>query len=370
MSSAAEPEFFLTEISVNHQVQGTRLLRWDGSGEIYVTARDLADWGVFPPYPEPVRHDGILLYALNDFQDVQAHYRADQAALDIEFPPAMLSATSASLRPSKLNAVSGDPGAYLDYDVSYTGAEEAYGAALLAPTFFGRYGALNGEVVCRSAASYQGTGWGDGCVRLDTTWSLDDVDRMRSLRAGDVISLPGVWGGAYRVGGMQLATNFGTRPTYITFPVPAIAGEARLPSNVELYVNGALRYQDNVAPGTFRVEDIPVTTGDGQVRMVVTDVLGREQVYTQDFYASADLLHAGLQEYSYSIGALRRNYGLVSNDYDEAAFIGAHRFGVSDVLTIGGRLEGTGDIQVVSGSADWAGLGAWCVEYRLVGQHG
>ena len=56
----------------------------------------------------------------------------------------------------------------------------------------------------------------NGVVRLESTWVRDDPVRLRSLRLGDGILAPGMLGSAARFGGIQLATNFDTRPDLIT----------------------------------------------------------------------------------------------------------------------------------------------------------
>ena len=84
---------------------------------------------------------------------------------------------------------------------------------------------------------------------------------------------------------------------------------------------------------------MPAVTGAGELKMVVTDMLGQEQVITQDFYASAQMLKPGLSEYSYSLGKMRERFGYASFDYGELAFVGAHRQGIDENWTLGARLE-------------------------------
>jgi outer membrane usher protein len=171
-------------------------------------------------------------------------------------------------------------------------------------------------------------------VRLDTTWTLDRPQSAASLRVGD--SITGAsrwWGGAVRFGGIQWASNFATRPGLITLPLPSVAGESALPSTLELYVNDALRMRRSVPEGPFTVNDVPVVTGDGQIRLVVRDMLGREQVITQSYYASPRLLRPGLHEYSIEAGVARENFGLASNDYGRALVVGTDRFGITERFT-------------------------------------
>ncbi|MGZ5234607.1 MAG: fimbria/pilus outer membrane usher protein, partial [Burkholderiales bacterium] len=102
---------------------------------------------------------------------------------------------------------------------------------------------------------------------------------------------------------------------------------------VDLYINDALRLRGDVPSGPFSIPDLPVVTGQGEARLVVRDLLGRERIITQPYYATPRLLQNGLHDYSYEVGAARRNYGIASSDYGRALAIGTHRLGFSDQFT-------------------------------------
>ena len=209
----------------------------------------------------------------------------------LEFPASLLASQQSSVRQNDAPSPASSTGAYLDYDWSYIDGYESYASGLVAPTIFSRFGALHAQALYRgNDLSLVEPELASPWIRLDTTFTRDDPERMRSLRLGDVISRPGPWGGALRIGGVQIASNFSTQPMFVTFPVPSMFGDARLPSSLDLYIDGRLRYQRDLAPGTFRIDDVPVVTGSGEMQMVVTDILGRERIYTQEFYASPELL--------------------------------------------------------------------------------
>ncbi|MGH8281629.1 MAG: fimbria/pilus outer membrane usher protein, partial [Gammaproteobacteria bacterium] len=77
----------------------------------------------------------------------------------------------------------------------------------------------------------------------------------------------------------------------------------------------------------------PVVTGAGQTTMVVQDMLGRTQVISAPFYATSNLLKEGLNDYSFSAGELRDNYGLASNNYGPFAATGVFRHGFTGNFT-------------------------------------
>jgi outer membrane usher protein len=59
------------------------------------------------------------------------------------------------------------------------------------------------------------------------------------------------------------------------------------------------------------------------------------------FYASTELLAPGLQTFSAQAGVVRRNWGLVSNDYGNAAATASYRRGLSQTVTVEASTEGT-----------------------------
>ena len=115
-----------------------------------------------------------------------------------------------------------------------------------------------------------------------------------------------------RFGGVQFGTNFATQPTLVTTPLLAARGEAVVPSTVDVFINGRPIASETVPPGPFSIENLPAITGTGQLQVVVTDALGRQQVLTQPYYSGSTLLRAGLNEYSFELGAIREDYGLES----------------------------------------------------------
>ncbi len=130
-------------------------------------------------------------------------------------------------------------------------------------------------------------------------------------------------------------------------------GESALPSTLELYVNNALRVRQDLPEGPFTVRDVPIVSGDGQIRVVVRDLLGREQVITQSYYASPRLLRAGLHDYSIEAGAVRENFGLTSFDYGRPLLIGTERYGFTDRFTGEIHAELLEDQQTVGIAGGW-----------------
>ena len=105
----------------------------------------------------------------------------------------------------------------------------------------------------------------------------------------------------------------------VTTPLLAARGEAVVPSTVDVFIDGRTRCKRSRPAGSFLDREPPVITGTGQLQVVVTDALGRQQVVTQPYYSGSALLRAGLNEYSFEVGAIREDYGLESFAYGDVA---------------------------------------------------
>jgi len=109
-----------------------------------------------------------------------------------------------------------------------------------------------------------------------------------------------------------------------------------------------LAHSTPLGPGGFNLTNIPVTTGNSDVSVVVRDAGGHVRTYDQTFFATNSLLRRGLTDYSYGVGLLR----LDDDDYDNVALAGSYRLGASDRATYGGELAATAHRSQVGAMAD------------------
>lgn len=337
------------DVSLNGVPRKTVLALRDAADHVLLRAADLERWRIRIDRIPRVKHGGEDYCPLSAIQGLSYQINASQGALQLKLPPGLLVASRFSgVAGGPTEPTPSPPGAYLNYDV-YADRERGVtnASALMETNVFGRYGSLDNTMLARDANGRS------GAVRLDTTWTQDHPAQMASLRIGDSISGISSWGRSIRFGGVQWATNFATQPDFITLPTLMLRGVAVAPSTVDYYVDNVLRLRRDVPAGPFTIQDLPVVTGQGEARMVVTDLLGREQVITQPFYASSGLLAKGLRDFSYELGFERENYGLDSNDYGRLTAVGTERLGLSDTLTGEAHAEITRRQQTAGLGADW-----------------
>ncbi len=362
-----DEEEVLLAVQINKQpVDQTILALRRSGGRLLVPTEELRRWRFRVSETPALQRGSEGYYALDALPGLA--YRVDDASqtLFVEAPPALFAATTLA---GITNCFAVPPpapaGGFANYDVV---ANHADGKTItngqLEVAAFNAWGVGVGTFLGRTSGPT--AHW----LRLETTWTHDMPASLASLRLGDAISSTGGWGRAVRFGGLQYATNFATQPTFITFPLPGLAGEAVVPSTVDLYVNDALRLRREVPTGPFSIQDLPVVTGSGQMRLVVRDLLGRERVIVQPFYATSRLLQSGLRDYSYEAGFVREDFALASNEYGRALAVGTHRFGFNDRFTGEAHGEILRDQQTagVGGAALWRDIGVFTA--ALAGSHG
>lgn len=338
---AAEDQTLLLEVVINGVPSGKIgefVLR---DGALFARRGELADVGVKVPESAAETKDGLI--ALDSLPGVTSAFDRAKQTLSIK-------AVADSLMPELLQtgmpagetvSVESGTGVTLDYDIAGTSTGgQRVGIGAFDLRVFSPWGVLSSGAITYAGASPSGPGR-YSAIRLDSTYVYSDPDALRRYRLGDFINSGLSWTRPVRLGGAQIESDFSLRPDLVTFPLPVVGGTAAVPSTVDVMVNGAQLLTRQIQPGPFQIPGLPVVTGAGTVAMTLTDALGHQVTTTLPFYTSADLLAPGLQTYSVEAGAVRRNWGLLSNDYGNIAAAGTYRRGLSPNITIEAHAEGT-----------------------------
>jgi outer membrane usher protein len=342
-TAAREGEPFaeaVVELRVNDQADSTTLVvRRDTDGTLLLREADLAVLRLRTPGRGAILVNGERYYRLGSEMDARVVFDEGTQSGQVTLPPgAFLPTLRSPGSPAAARPPQGAPGGFVNYDLSLeSGSQYDAGGGFFELGLFGTPGVVTGTLVARYEPGQRSV------ARLDTTWTRDFPERLATLRVGDAVSTPGAWGRAVRFGGVQFGTNFGTQPGLVTTPLLAARGEATVPSTVDVFVNNRRVAREDVPPGPFAIDRLPALTGAGQLQVVVTDALGRQQVITQPYYSGRALLRRGLDEYSIELGSQREDYGVHSFGYGDAVGSATWRRGFSDTLTGGGRVEAEGD---------------------------
>lgn len=187
-----------------------------------------------------------------------------------------------------------------------------------------------------------------GVIRLQSHIERE-LDENNILTIGDSLLFPGAINGAFPFGGVALTSRTAENGGRATTPVQSILGQAALPSTVDVFVNDALQSRQTIEAGPFDVQNLPTVTGQGEVRVVVRDVLGREQVITRSFFGSNRLLAPDAEEYGFDAGLVRQGFGVQSFDYAEPFAAGTWRRGLDTDDTIELHGEASSRREVLGG---------------------
>lgn len=352
---AADSSAIFVDLFLNDQRVGDALVLRDEDNSFYIGQDLLREWQIERPWPEPVDFRGKNYHAVSALSGATASLDERTMVLRITIPANLMPLHAKTLRPALHTAAAAEMGAYLDYDLNLlqqSGRQSAY--ALLNPVLFGAGGNLAAKLNYQDLPGATSNNDGDGLHVLSITYTRDDPAHMRTLQVGDIITAPGSQGYALRMGGIKFGTNFATQPTFITYPLPSFYGETTVPSALDIYVNGRLRRTEQVDAGRYLLEDIPVVNGEGQMQIIARDAMGRRQLFAQDFYVASELLRAGLSDYSFSLGALREEYGVDNFKYGDLAGSASWRYGLSDDLTVEGHGEFSSRVFMTGAAAQYA----------------
>lgn len=330
-SAAIGPEPLLAQVVVNGEPVGEPVFALrDENGALYLPAEQLHAARIRTEQLPTAEIDGVAYVRLSGVSGLVAEFREDNQTIELRAEARLFHATQLSLRETAQPVMTRSAtGGFVNYDLlaQWASGEASLGGAVE----IGLFTPGGGFGTSRFIGTLSTLGF--ELRRLETSWTADDPGRMRSWRIGDSITRGGPGGAPLRFGGLQFASDFTVRPGYLTFPAAAVEGSAALPSVVDVYVNGVMQGSHAVAQGPFRFMDLPLVTGGGDVQLVVRDGLGRETRVSESYYAAPHMLRAGLHDFSYEIGLLRRNFGRPGDRYGAFLLAGTHRYGLSDAVT-------------------------------------
>ena len=341
MEAIADAPLYL-ELVVNQMSSANVVLVHQRAGRLYMATADLQAVGVqLPGQP------GAEL-ALDAVEGLHSEYDSQNQRLLLQVPAAWLPNQrigERSLGPA--GEARSSFGALLNYDAYFNDTDDGgtYLAAWNELRIFDSWGTFSTTGQWRQrlgGAGYEGAQ--EGFRRYDTTWRYTDEVRLLTFEAGDVLTGALPWTSSVRVGGVQLSRDFAVRPDLVTYPLPAFAGEAAVPSSVDLFINGYKSASANLQPGPYTLTNVPFINGAGEAVVVTTDALGRQVSTTLPFYVTSSLLQQGLADFSVAAGSLRRDYAERDFAYGPGVAAGSLRYGLTDYLTLESHAEAAGSL--------------------------
>jgi outer membrane usher protein len=364
-------EHLVVNITVNSVSKGDFFVVRDENGDFFVKAQDYPTLGLTPFEGKVVNIQGESYDALHSLNALTVVFDEKKLQLGITAPISLLQKSVIDLSappPSKQNVYyPRENSVFLNYGVNYQYGDPA---GFQSFSVANKLGARSGDVFFVTDTQYTKTEQSSDFVRLMSSMTYERPKDLQWITVGDMFASSGDLGSTVNIGGIGISKVYQMDPYLIKQPTLNFAGAATLPSQVDIYVDGALVGRQNVQPGQFNLQNLNYYGGSRNVELVIRDPFGNVQRVSYPSYFTSELLKKGLQEYSYNVGFLRQQYGTESNDYGKAAFSAYHRYGASDFWTIGASAEGTNGLYnagvQTSFLLPWAGV----VAVELAGSTG
>lgn len=340
----------ILDVVFNEESYGPLVLYQRKDGTVLARLADIEKWRLKPLSIEAAVIDNDSYLPLSAFSGLTYNVDPARQVIEITAPPELLTPVQlqAGGRIGFTDPTQTAFGTFFNYDALVQQIQRTTNVAGFLETGISDYWGL----VLNTFRVGNAPGL-DNIVRFDTSYIWDRPSHAARLSVGDTLAPGGYVGRTLRFAGLSYGTNFGLQPDLTTFPTPFFQGQAALPSTVQIYVNDVLTYTRDVDRGPFTINQIPVVTGNGNLRFVLKDSLGVERVFNAPYYADSSNLRAGLTSYSFNVGFLRKNYGLHSFDYGKAFGSVTYRYGLSDAITVEGHAEGHEDAQMASARVAW-----------------
>jgi outer membrane usher protein len=179
-------------------------------------------------------------------------------------------------------------------------------------------------------------------IRNQTSIVLDSRTALSRTILGDFTATSGGMGlGSSGIfGGLSITRNFSIDPYFLKKPDISVTTLLPAPASVQLFLNEMYSGAETMfTSGKIQFINIPFPPGVNTAALQMTDMAGIVSRLQELFYVGTDLLAPGIDEYSYSAGFTRQGLGINSFDYGDPAFLGFHRVGITDWLTLGARAE-------------------------------
>ena len=349
--AASNDDFLLLEVEINDQPTGK-------IGEFVLRrgillARPEELWELGFRVPAAAYREGGGLIPLSSLAGLTWRIDQTEQKVFVAIPDSGLQATQLAPIGTKDSrnprTVESGTGATLNYDVMNTFSENRAGSTgSFDMRAFSRWGVASSRWLTYAGAS-TGTNRATRAVRLDSAYTFADVNSLRRYSVGDFVTSGLTWTRPVHMEGIQIRSDFSTRPDLVTFPMPMIAGSTAVPSTVSVMADGNQVVSGEVGAGPFEIPELPVISGAGMVSMTVTNAMGQQVTISQPFYASSSLLIPALSTFSVQVGLVRRSWGLSSYDYGKAAATAVYRRGLTRKFTFEGSAEATPGVFAAGG---------------------
>ena len=350
------------DITVNSAPTGQWLLL-ERNGVLYASEDAFKNWRLQREKDiQTIQAHKITWLALSLLPGFQAKFNDENQSVILTFANNAFMPTTVESEPQALlKVMPASLAAFANYDLSFTGSHVQSDSGSSSKNIGGLFdfgvsgnlGVFSSSYIGQNLMGLDGTTQ-KSVRRLETVFNRDYPDSNITLRLGDSTTHVDVFNNSMNFAGFQLVRNFALRPGFVTQPIPSLKGASTTPSSVDLYVNEVLRQTTNVPAGPFTLDNLPLLTDSGDIRLVVTDALGRQTVITQPFFTNSNLLEQGLSDWGVQVGWVRKNMGIYNADYGPGFASAQWRQGMSKLLTAQAGIDLSSSTKRLSAGVNYA----------------
>lgn len=338
---ASSQEFVVLKVILNEEDKGEFFLILAPDNDIWIKRDELDKIGLKEGLGEDIEFAQETYVSLKSIPALKFQINEEEVSLKITAPPQLFKEQDIDIsykKPYKVTYTK-DVSSFLNYALTYDyKTEEPF------LNVSGEFGVSIGDYLGMSTFAFEKTEDRKDAVRLMTNLTVNNREKLRTAIFGDFLASGGVLGSGLVLGGINLSKNFSIDPYLLRYPSLNLSGIIETPSDVEVYLDDMLITKERLSPGNFLFNEVPATIGFGTAKIVIKDAYGRERAISAPYYYTDKLLKRGFQEYSYSIGFVREDFGTKSSSYGNLALLGFHHFGFSDSLKIGYAVEASKDL--------------------------
>ena len=282
-------EEMVTLLVINGQKKGEIFVHRTEDGDFLLLPADLDAAGLRELHAPPLLFDGQPYISLRSMTGVTFAFDERTLTLSLDASPALLPKTLIDFGGKQQKQVyyPEESSLFLNYALDYRSGEAAASSSV---NLTNELGVRRGEYLFLTDTLATNDPSREGFTRLHTSVTRDDRKLMRRIVFGDLFASSGTLGSGTNLGGVSFSKVYGIDPFFVTYPTLELSGQASLPSEVDIYLNGSKIRTERVSPGEFQISNFSTYGGAGVIDLVVRDSLGREQRFSNPFYATDNLL--------------------------------------------------------------------------------
>lgn len=199
------------------------------------------------------------------------------------------------------------------------------------------YGSLVNQVVTHVGAINK-------IVRLETSYGIDFPKKSLRLTLGDSATDAPSFGNHVAMAGVKLQKDFLFQTGALSYPTIRLPGFSPRIGEAQIWVNDSLSATKELPRGRFLLDNLNLPAGSHSGTLVVRDDSGIVSSTPFSYYADPEILRHGEHAFSYSLGFIRKEYGIKSFRYGAPVFFGSHKVGIGDFYTPGLHVEASKNV--------------------------